>query len=75
MQRLEVSGAVRPIYGSLGVKHLVNKKELMEGSIFNKSNKKLSFLISFLKCTLAWISFLALTNTESLRNVVGSLLF
>jgi len=24
MQRLEVSGAVRPIYGSLGVKRLIN---------------------------------------------------
>ena len=24
MQRLEVSGAVRPIYGSLGVKRLMN---------------------------------------------------
>ena len=26
MQRLEVSGAVRPIYGSLGVKQLTNPK-------------------------------------------------
>jgi len=26
MQRLEVSGAVRPIYGSLGVKALINKR-------------------------------------------------
>ena len=25
MQRLEVSGAVRPVYGSLGVKRLINK--------------------------------------------------
>ena len=25
MQRLEVSGALRPIYGSLGVKRLTNK--------------------------------------------------
>ena len=25
MQRLEVSGAVRPIYGSLGVKRLITK--------------------------------------------------
>ena len=24
MQRLEVSGAVRPVYGSLGVKRLIN---------------------------------------------------
>ena len=26
MQRLEVSGAVRPIYGSLGVKRLITQK-------------------------------------------------
>jgi hypothetical protein len=26
MQRLEVSGAVRPIYGSLGVKRLISQK-------------------------------------------------
>ena len=31
MQRLEVSGAVRPIYGSLGVKRLTN---LMQKSCF-----------------------------------------
>jgi len=29
MQRLEVSGAVRPIYGSLGVKRLSNKGQLL----------------------------------------------
>ena len=28
MQRLEVSGAVRPIYGSLGVKRLINNSML-----------------------------------------------
>ena len=28
MQRLEVSGAVRPIYGSLGVKWLRNRKAI-----------------------------------------------
>jgi len=28
MQRLEVSGAVRPIYGSLGVKRLICKNVL-----------------------------------------------
>ena len=28
MQRLEVSGAVRPIYGSLGVKRLSGGKEI-----------------------------------------------
>ena len=30
MQRLEVSGAVRPIYGSLGVKRLTGGVFLME---------------------------------------------
>ena len=28
MQRLEVSGAVRPIYGSLGVKRLISPKSI-----------------------------------------------
>ena len=28
MQILEVTGAVRPIYGSLGVKRLMEKKEI-----------------------------------------------
>jgi len=31
MQRLEVSGAVRPIYGSLGVKLVINKYIEMQG--------------------------------------------
>ena len=38
MQRLEVSGAVRPVYGSLGVKGLTN---LMH---------KICFTISFISC-------------------------
>ena len=29
MQRLEVSGAVRPIYGSLGVKRLIGKGNIV----------------------------------------------
>ena len=29
MQRLEVSGAVRPIYGSLGVKRLIKKGKVI----------------------------------------------
>jgi len=29
MQRLEVSGAVRPIYGSLGVKRLMEAKDIL----------------------------------------------
>ena len=28
MQRLEVSGAVRPIYGSLGVKRLITQRHM-----------------------------------------------
>ena len=32
MQRLEVSGAVRPIYGSLGVKRLINKQNVGNAS-------------------------------------------
>ena len=44
MQRLDVSGAVRPIYGSLGVKRLIDAqhKLLMEaekGDIFNNVRK------------------------------------
>ena len=34
MQRLEVSGAVRPIYGSLGVKRLTNLMHII--SFYNK---------------------------------------
>ena len=32
MQRLEVSGAVRPIYGSLGVKRLMTLRQWETGS-------------------------------------------
>jgi hypothetical protein len=46
MQRLEVSGAVGPIYGSLGAKRLRNKKEIditvriSPTRSFTKSDKK-----------------------------------
>ena len=33
MQHLEVSGAVRPIYGSLGVKRLIGVKKLPEDDL------------------------------------------
>ena len=40
MQRLEVSGAVRPIYGSLGVKRLTALKyavySICRGSVMNE---------------------------------------
>ena len=35
MQRLEVSGAVRPIYGSLGVKRLTNKMHFLSKCVNN----------------------------------------
>ena len=37
MQRLEVSGAVRPIYGSLGVKRLTNCNDIW-GTVEMKSS-------------------------------------
>jgi len=51
MQRLEVSGAVRPIYGSLGVKRLIAKKkphnnvEVDKTKINSKSNRLTKNLI------------------------------
>jgi len=36
MQRLEVSGAVRPIYGSLGVKRLTMYKVSVSAAIFGR---------------------------------------
>jgi len=33
MQRLEVSGAIRPIYGSLGVKRLISLNCILKRSI------------------------------------------
>ena len=35
MQRLEVSGAVRPIYESLGVKRLNNNYVFLPGQVIN----------------------------------------
>jgi len=40
MQRLEVSGAVRPIYGSLGVKRLTYNNTCHETSVTDASNPK-----------------------------------
>ena len=36
MQRLEVSGAVRPIYGSLGVKRLISFSKIFEKVIYTR---------------------------------------
>ena len=36
MQRLEVSGAVRPIYGSLGVKRLISFKDTLYNHVLRK---------------------------------------
>ena len=43
MQRLEVSGAVRPIYGSLGVKRLRNYKLVVSMKVNNLHIAKGSF--------------------------------
>jgi len=39
MQRLEVSGAVRPIYGSLGAKRLIFKPTLLKCIPFEGANR------------------------------------
>ena len=44
MQRLEDSGVVRPIYGSLGVKRLINKYIEMHGHQNIKTYKGCSAL-------------------------------
>ena len=54
MQRLELSGAVRPIYGSLGVKRLINKYIEMHGqqnikTLFLFNNFFFSKIVSFMK--------------------------
>ena len=51
MQRLEVSGAVRPIYGSLDVKRLI---WLPTAIYFDAGNKRISFfvLIFILSCLM-----------------------
>jgi len=38
MQRLEVSGAVRPIYGSLGVKGLTTQSQAPDDGYINVRN-------------------------------------
>ena len=45
MQRLEVSGAVRPIYGSLGVKRIIHHdiRELLFASIYKLCFQKKAF--------------------------------
>ena len=43
MQRLEVSGAVRPIYGSLGVKRLRKRVSVPEDSSDDKEKRTYSF--------------------------------
>ena len=40
MQRLEVSGAVRPIYGSLGVKRLISSYQSPNRQVFRKYAQK-----------------------------------
>ena len=46
MQRLEVSGAIRPIYGSLGVKRLIMTSHGMEWTTFGSiPGRNKSFLM------------------------------
>ena len=40
MQRLEVSGAVRPIYGSLGVKRLIRNRDDFAFSYLVRCNEE-----------------------------------
>jgi len=47
MQRLEVSGAVRPIYGSLGVKRLISKINILRCTVSKISKKRI--IPSFVK--------------------------
>ena len=43
MQRLEVSGAVRPLYGSLGVKGLISYHTLLHVSVRITRHQEFSF--------------------------------
>ena len=46
MQRLEVSGAVRPIYGSLGVKRLILNYDALNHELKTPANTYSSFNVS-----------------------------
>jgi len=48
MQRLEVSGAVRPIYGSLGVKRLIYLSNVQE-LISERKQTALHYTAKFVK--------------------------
>ena len=62
MQRLEASGAVRPIYGSLGVKRLSNKK-LTQSAALTFPLSKLGEILEGGEVSAAdWVSFLLLLN-------------
>ena len=57
MQRLEVSGAVRPIYGSLGVKRLTNKQTNKQ------ANKHVGFAVKFKAYILEVLGWHLVRNT------------
>ena len=65
MQRLEVSGAVRPIYGSLGVKELRR--------ILKKYDGEMSVFVCPLRCTSSRKPAMALREDWYLRNLSQSL--
>ena len=60
MQRLEVSGAVRHIHGSLGVKRL-NTAILPRKSVVKTSNKKKTS--SFYDCTVEDVEYICNSNS------------
>ena len=62
MQRLEVSGAVRPIYGSLGVKRLTDDELTtgyyqQDGATCHTSNASMREIESFFKAELSQKTF------------------
>jgi hypothetical protein len=52
MQRLEVSGAVRPIYGSLGVKRLINtsRSDFQKTSVYARYASSSDITREFRSC-------------------------
>ena len=67
MQRLEISGAVRPLYGSLGVKWLIIFNNVTVLSMLSTSN------ISTALCGSSTLRmYRASRNTEDEQKTVGS---
>ena len=69
MQRLGVSGAVRPIYGSLGVKTFKNKDELLVGIL----NKCLIQNLAIFKVLITICGRIAAQSEKGSRNTCQNL--